>query len=380
MSNATDRPPCPAFEQEAVPGVRLGGRAEPRELSHRPQAAPIHRRVDAARERVLARRPELRARRRSPTGPPPCRAASGVRPTASGPRPVPSGRRLRVHAGRPSVSLSAVSGISRSPASRRPRIAAARYGSIRLVQQALDQLRVVRRGPPALARACPPGRGPPPPEGAGRAAAARGRSRRPDARDGHRSHPRARPRLRPIAATVRTTGGVHPRSGPIRSICSRSRAAASAPSRSALFTTNTSATSRMPAFATCTASPQPGDDDDQGRIGRGGDVHLGLSHAHGLDDHQVATGGVEDPNGLGCRERHPAEVTARGHRADEDLRVRGVRLHPQSVAEERAAGERRRRDRSRGPRPNARCSRATRTSSPARVDFPTPGAPVRPTV
>ena len=63
----------------------------------------------------------------------------------------------------------------------------------------------------------------------------------------------------PSVAVVGTTGGVHGSSGPIRSICWRSRTATSEPSRSALFTTKTSAISKIPAFATWTASPQPGE-------------------------------------------------------------------------------------------------------------------------
>ena len=40
-------------QQEAVPRVGLGGRAEPGELPHGPQAAPVHRGVDPAREGEL---------------------------------------------------------------------------------------------------------------------------------------------------------------------------------------------------------------------------------------------------------------------------------------------------------------------------------------
>ena len=43
----------------------------------------------------------------------------------------------------------------------------------------------------------------------------------------------------------------------------------------------------------------------------------------------------------GVRPREPAEVAARGHRADVDVAVEGVVLHPHPVAEQRAAGERR---------------------------------------
>src|SRR6185369_13548778 len=42
-------------EQVAEALVGLLGRAEARELAHRPEAAAVHRRVDAARERELAR-------------------------------------------------------------------------------------------------------------------------------------------------------------------------------------------------------------------------------------------------------------------------------------------------------------------------------------
>ena len=45
----------------------------------------------------------------------------------------------------------------------------------------------------------------------------------------------------------------------------------------------------------------------------------------------------------GVAPRQPAEVTARGHRADVDVAVEGVVLHPHPVAEQGAAGERRRR-------------------------------------
>ena len=46
-------------EQEAEPLVRLVRRPEPRELAHRPEATAVHRRVDAARERELARVAEI---------------------------------------------------------------------------------------------------------------------------------------------------------------------------------------------------------------------------------------------------------------------------------------------------------------------------------
>ena len=73
---------------------------------------------------------------------------------------------------------------------------------------------------------------------------------------------RRRPRRRPppVVDTARTIGGVHPRSRPRARprTPARSRSVSSAPGRSALLSTNTSAISSRPALAACTASPQPG--------------------------------------------------------------------------------------------------------------------------
>src|SRR5690606_15381708 len=63
----------------------------------------------------------------------------------------------------------------------------------------------------------------------------------------------------PVVAVAQSTGGCQPLRGwAIASIRRRSRAVSSAPGRSALLTTNTSATSMSPALLACTASPQPG--------------------------------------------------------------------------------------------------------------------------
>jgi hypothetical protein len=48
------KPGLPVLEQVAEALVRLGRRPETRELAHRPQSPAIHRRIDAARERVDA--------------------------------------------------------------------------------------------------------------------------------------------------------------------------------------------------------------------------------------------------------------------------------------------------------------------------------------
>ena len=63
-------------EQVAEALVRLLGGAEAGELAHRPQPAPVHRRIDAARVGVLAREARGRAPGPSRRGPPPCRGAS----------------------------------------------------------------------------------------------------------------------------------------------------------------------------------------------------------------------------------------------------------------------------------------------------------------
>ena len=52
------QPRLPVIEQVAEALVGLLRRPEPRELPHRPQPAPVHRRIHAARERKLARQPD----------------------------------------------------------------------------------------------------------------------------------------------------------------------------------------------------------------------------------------------------------------------------------------------------------------------------------
>ena len=49
----------PLVEQVAEALVGLLGRPEARELAHRPEAPAVHRRVDAARERIAAGQPDL---------------------------------------------------------------------------------------------------------------------------------------------------------------------------------------------------------------------------------------------------------------------------------------------------------------------------------
>jgi len=53
------QPRLPVLEQVPEPRVRLLGRPEPGELPHRPQPPAVHRRVDAARERIDAGIPQV---------------------------------------------------------------------------------------------------------------------------------------------------------------------------------------------------------------------------------------------------------------------------------------------------------------------------------
>ena len=109
-----------------------------------------------------------------------------------------------------------------------------------------------------------------------------------------------------------------------------------------------------------------------------GDLDLGLPDADRLDQDDVAAGGVQHPQRLRRGAGQPAEVAARGHRADEHAGVGGVVLHAHAVAEQRAAGERRRRVDGQHADPLAR-ARAARDERGVGVDLPTPGEPVSPT-
>jgi hypothetical protein len=55
---------------------------------------------------------------------------------------------------------------------------------------------------------------------------------------------------------------------------------------------------------------------------------------------RLLPGGIEHERGITRRPRETTHVAARGHAANEDLIVLGVRLHAQAIAENRAARER----------------------------------------
>ena len=127
------------------------------------------------------------------------------------------------------------------------------------------------------------------------------------------------------------------------SMRSRSRRVSSAPGRSALLITNTSAISSRPALLACTASPQPGFTTTTvvsaapATSTSTWPTPTVSIRTHGQPD------GVEHPHGLEGGQREAAEVAAGGHRADEHAVVGGVVGHAHPVAEDGAAGERRRR-------------------------------------
>ena len=63
-------------------------------------------------------------------------------------------------------------------------------------------------------------------------------------------------------------------------------------------------------------------DDDDGRVGHGGDLHLVLAGADGLDENDVLAERVERRDDAGGRGGEAAKVAARRHAAEEDARGR----------------------------------------------------------
>ncbi len=312
MSNATDRPPCPRSSRKRYRSFVSAGEPNPANcrIVHRRPA--VHRRVDAARERMLARRPELRLGVEARRGPPPCRAASGVRPTASGPRPVavrssPGSAFTLVDHPCPSPS----SGRSRRdrPRVRRPRIAAARYGSIRRVADPRREAPSSDRAAAALA---------PEPLGARPSTSRRSRSGACAAEAARGDQMLA---VTPIAShsSSMPSPGAAASARRVASIASSGPSAASA---------EVSGDVVRPLAVGLVHDEHVGDlqdaglrhlhrvaparrHDHQGRVGRRGDVHLGLSHAHGLDDRPGRGRRRRGPE----RPRVPRAPSRRGDRA-----------------------------------------------------------------
>jgi hypothetical protein len=109
----------------------------------------------------------------------------------------------------------------------------------------------------------------------------------------------------------------------------------------ALLTTMRSAISSSPALIACTSSPISGTSTTTVGLGEARDLDLRLPGTDRLDENGVIAGSVERRRGDPGRCREPSELTARGHRSHEDIRVRGVVHHPDPVTEDRARGVRR---------------------------------------
>ena len=80
----------------------------------------------------------------------------------------------------------------------------------------------------------------------------------------------------------------------------------------------------IPAFSACTESPEPGISTSSDRVGDPDHLDLALAGADGLEEDDVLAGCVEEQERLQRRLREAAEMAARAHRADEDVRVEEV--------------------------------------------------------
>ena len=387
MSNATDRPALPALEQEPVALVRLGGRAESGELPHRPQAAPVHRGVDPARERVLARRAQPCRRGPSRRGP---RAVTGL--GTGSPDSVRSNARVAASGGSGRVAARSLGRSLRSswpsaaatPRRRRSpaRIAAARYGIDTAGRRGRRRARVGAEGrrPPSSrnrSAARPPPRG-----GAATRRLAASAPDPPGDRDALRSPSHSS--LDALALGCRgvvRTGGSQSRAAPeVQHLAEFADRPPRAPSRSALLTTKTSAISRMPglrhlhgvaqrparatttavsvAAATSTSAwPTPTVSTTTSSYPAASRMRTASGAASAMPPRcpRVAIDRMKTPGSVACsciRTRSPSSAPP-------------VYGEVGSTARTATATSR---------------ARAARTSPAASVDFPTPGAPVRPIV
>ena len=119
-------------------------------------------------------------------------------------------------------------------------------------------------------------------------------------------------------------------------------------------------------------------DDHRDRVGRLGDLGLGLADADGLD-HDDVERGRQRLRGGARGGGEAAEPLAGGHRADEDAAVGGVGVDPGAVAEQRAARALGGRVDREHRHASARCGASAATSALSSVDLPAPGGPVTPT-
>ena len=233
---------APAAVGERAPGALDLGRDRDRAVGCEPRAERVAGPV-ARRDRVRGERRERARPRRLPRGRTahrPTRRRGGCRGAAA------CSRRSR-RSGSPRGAGAPPRATGTSPRSTAATSATPSAGVERRARPAA-RARARARSAPGCAHAGAAGRG-------------AGRWRR-----GARGDARPRSRCRRCrglrVATVMTTGGRHDPSVPVTcarsSIVSRSRRAASARGRSALFTTNTSASSSSPALLTWIASPHSG--------------------------------------------------------------------------------------------------------------------------
>ena len=82
-----------------------------------------------------------------------------------------------------------------------------------------------------------------------------------------------------------------------------------------------------------------GNQGDGHGVGHAHDAQFGLAHADGFDYHHVVTGGVQGPGDALDDAGQAAGLPAGGDAADEDAGVEVVALHPDAVAQQRAAAE-----------------------------------------
>ena len=82
-----------------------------------------------------------------------------------------------------------------------------------------------------------------------------------------------------------------------------------------------------------------GDEHQHCHVRHAGDLDFVLSDAHGLDQHVIFSGGVEQKREVGGRARETSDRAARGHGADEDAGIAVMCLHADAIAQNRAAGD-----------------------------------------
>ena len=76
-----------------------------------------------------------------------------------------------------------------------------------------------------------------------------------------------------------------------------------------------------------------------GAIGKAHDFDFALPDSYGLDDDHIFSRRVQKQSGIPSRLRETSEESARRHRTNEHARVRGVSLHANAIAQNRAAGK-----------------------------------------